>query len=53
MCAIEINILPLVLKARHLGGSAFSTSPLGLGLVVVDGPSKLSCVKKDLPVGDS
>ena len=50
-----INLPPLVLKARHLSGSAFylidiglpeqavGGFPLGLELVVEDRPSELSC----------
>ena len=49
------NLPPLVLKARHLSGSAFcwidiglpeqevGGFPLGLGLVVEDRPTELSC----------
>ena len=49
------NLPPLVLKARHLSGSAFCLIdiglpeqavggfPLGSGLVVEDRPSELSC----------
>ena len=41
----EHDLPPLVLKARHLGGSAFCWDgfPLGLGLVVEDKPTELSC----------
>ena len=48
------NLPPLVLKARHLSGSAFcwvylsrqwDGLPLGLGSVVKDGPTELSCEK--------
>ena len=50
------NLPSLVLKARHLGGSAFCNFyrlevseqalggiPLGFGIVVEDKPSELSC----------
>ena len=51
------NLPPLVLKARHLSGSAFcwvrfaragnemDGCPLGLGLVVEDKPTEFSCIK--------
>ena len=35
------NLPPLVLKARHLSGSA--SAGLGLGLVVEDKPTEFSC----------
>ena len=47
------NLPPLVLKARHLSGSAFCWIDIGLpeqaagglGLVVEDRPTELSCIK--------
>ena len=54
------NLPPLVLKARYLGGSAFCWVdiglpeqavrwfPLGLELVVEDGPTELSCIRRVL-----
>ena len=49
------NLPSLVLKARHLGGSAFCNFyrlevalggiPLGFGIVVEDKPSELSCTR--------
>ena len=52
-----LNLPPLVLKARHLGGSAFCNVdrlgvpkealggiPLDFGIVMEDKPSELSCV---------
>ena len=51
----DMYLPPLVLKARYLSNSAFSISiidvpeqalgwpPLGLGLVMEDEPSELSC----------
>ena len=54
-CTCNLHLLPLVLKARHLTGSAFcwidvglpeqavGWFPLGLGLVVQDRPTELSC----------
>ena len=50
-----LNLSPTVLKARHLGGSAFCWDiglpeqamgwlyPLGLGLVAEDKPTEFSC----------
>ena len=59
------NLSPLVLKARHLSGSAFCLIdiglpeqamggfPLGLGLVVEDRPTELSCISNYIPSSNS
>ena len=41
VCAIETNTHYPTSQARHLGGSAFCTGPIGLGLVVEYEPSEL------------
>ena len=59
------NLPPLVLKARHLNGSAFCLIdiglpeqavggfPLGLGLVVEDRPTEFSCLFADRELASS